>query len=341
LTAAGNDPPDSSAAQATSARQRRSLRIGVLCAIGGAMFFSAKAILVKLIYAYGVDATTTFALRMFLSLPFFIALALWCGRSGLSQITRRDWLGMLGCGFLGFYLSSYLDFLGLSYIPASLERLILFLWPTVVVILSWLLYRTALNRTQAVSLLLSYSGVALVVWQSLPANLIDTASGSGPQTAAAAAVSASTGAFLLGVGFTFASALCYATYVVTSARIITRLGTLRFTAYASSIACGFSIAHFLLVRDFSDLVLPVPVYLYGVAMAILATVMPILLVAEALRRIGANQVALISSIGPVTTIGLAWLILGETITGLQIVGAALVILGVLLVSLRKAAPAAS
>ncbi|MBC7780574.1 MAG: DMT family transporter [Proteobacteria bacterium] len=294
---------------------RRSRRIGLACALAGAVFFSAKAIFIKLIYAYGIDATTTFALRMMIALPFFIALGVWCAARDRSPIARRDWFGMTGCGVLGFYLSSYLDFIGLSYIPASLERLILFLYPTFVVLLSWRVFKTRLDRAQVASLALSYAGVLLVVWQNL--QVVGDAS-----------------ALAIGVAFTLTSAFTYACYVVISARIVPRVGSMRFTSYASSIACGFTLAHFFLLRDPAALIAPPTVYVYAVGMATLSTVLPILLVAEALRRLGANQVALISSIGPIATIAMAAIVLGETITGMQMVGAALVIAGVLLVSFR-------
>ena len=305
-----------SAARATARiATRRSLSIGLACALGGAVCFSAKAIFVKLIYSYGMDVTTTFALRMMIALPFFIALGLWTGTSGLSKIARRDWLGMVGCGILGFYLSSYFDFIGLSYIPASLERLILFLYPTFVVVLSWLVFRTRITGVQGISLALSYSGVLLVVWQSL--HVVGDGS-----------------ALAIGVAFTLASAFTYACYVVVSASIIPRVGSMRFTSYASSVACGFSIAHFLIARDVEALIAPPIVYLYAFGMSTLSTVLPVLLVAEALRRLGANQVAIVSSVGPIATLAMAAAILGETISLLQMVGAGLVIVGVLLVSLR-------
>lgn len=303
-----------------AAAARRSLSIGLACAIGAAVFFSAKAIFIKLIYAHGVDATTTFALRMMVALPFFLAMGWWCGTAGLKSIGRRDWWGMGACGLLGFYLSSYLDFIGLSYIPASLERLILFLYPTFVVLLSWLLFSTRLTTAQALSLLLSYSGVLLCVWDNLR-------------------IEGDPSSLALGVAFTLASALTYACYVVASARIVPRVGSMRFTSYASSVACGFSIAHFFVTHGAESLVVPDVVYAYAFGMGTVSTVLPILLVAEALRRLGANQVALISTSGPIATLAMAALILGERISVLQMAGAALVIAGVMLVSLRRQTPA--
>jgi len=308
------------AAEATAATAaKRSLSIGLACALGAAVFFSAKAIFIKLIYAHGVDATTTFALRMMVALPFFLALGWWCGTAGLKSIGRRDWWGMAACGLLGFYLSSYLDFIGLTYIPASLERLILFLYPTFVVLLSWAIFRTKLTAAQAMSLVLSYSGVLLCVWDNLR-------------------IEGDPSGLAIGVAFTLTSAFTYACYVVASARIVPRVGSMRFTSYASSVACGFSIAHFFVTHGAESLVVPGIVYAYALGMGTVSTVLPILLVAEALRRLGANQVALISTLGPIATLAMAALILGEKITATQMGGAAMVIAGVMLVSLRRQSP---
>ena len=305
-------PPDEAA-------RRRSQRIGIALALAGAACFSAKAIFVKLLYAQGVDVTTTFAMRMVVALPFFVLLALWHGSAGLASLERRDLLGIVACGLLGFYLSSWLDFVGLSYIPASLERLILFLYPTFVVVLSRLLHGTSLTRSGMAALALSYAGVVLVVWQSLD-------------------LAGSAGALAIGTAFTLASAFTYACYVIASTRIIGRIGSLRFTAYASTVACVASIAHFGITHDIAQmLAVPAPAVGLALGLGTVATVLPILLVAEALRRLGATQVALLSSVGPVVTITLAWLLLGESISLLQSLGAGLVIAGVVLVSLRPAA----
>lgn len=306
-----------------TAERRRSRRIGIALALAGAACFSAKAIFVKLLYAQGVDVTTTFAMRMVVALPFFVLLALWQGVAGLSTLQPRDRLGIVGCGLLGFYLSSWLDFVGLSYIPASLERLILFLYPTFVVVLSRLLHGTVLTRSGAAALALSYGGVVLVVWQSLD-------------------LAGSAGALAIGTAFTLASAFTYACYVIASTRVIGRIGSLRFTAYASTVACVASIVHFSLTHDFTQmLAAPPPAAGLALGLGTVATVLPILLVAEALRRLGATQVALLSSAGPVVTIALAWLLLGESVSLLQSIGAGLVIAGVVLVSLRPAAAPAT
>ena len=294
--------------------------IGPLCAVVGVLGFSCKAILIKLAYAWHpIDAVTLLTLRLIYAAPFFIAMAWWFGR-GKPAIARDDWLRLAGLGFIGYYLSSYLDFLGLQYISAGLERLILFLQPTMVVLLSALFFKTAIRRHHAISLGLSYTGIALVF-------------------AANMQVASDPRAILLGGGLVLLSALCYAFYMIGSGRVIPRVGAARFTGYASSAACGFAIGQFFLMHGVAALDQPAKVYWLCVAMAMISTVMPIWLMAEGIKRIGANQVAMISAIGPVLTIFFGWSILGETITPVQIFGAALVLAGVLLVSLKAEAAA--
>jgi drug/metabolite transporter (DMT)-like permease len=288
---------------------------GPLIVVLAATGFAFKAIFIKILYAeFPVDPETLLALRMLFSLPFFLVMTA-LAHDSVRTLERRDWLGLVAMGFIGYYLSSYLDFLGLQYISAGLERLILFLQPTMVVLLSALFFRTRIRRHHAISLALSYTGIALV----FAANM---------QVAPDPAV------ILLGGGLVLASALCYALYMIGSGRVIPRVGAARFTGYASSAACGFAIAQFFVMHGVASLAQPAKVYWLCVAMAVVSTVMPIWLMAEGIKRIGANQVAMISAIGPVLTIFFGWLILHETITAVQIVGAALVLGGVLLVSLK-------
>src|SRR4051812_6716470 len=283
--------------------------------------FSFKAIFIKILYAeFPVDPETLLALRMLFSLPFFLLMAALSHDSARS-VERRDWYFLVGMGFIGYYLSSYLDFLGLQYISAGLERLILFLQPTMVVLLSALLFKTSIRRHHAISLGLSYSGITLV----FAANLH---------------IATEPRAVLIGSGLVFLSALTYAIYIIGSGRLIPRVGTARFTGYASSAACGFAIGQFFLMHGVGALAQPAKVYWLCIAMALISTVAPIWLMAEGIKRIGANQVAMISAIGPVLTIFFGWSILNETITLVQIVGAALVLGGVLLASLKGSAPAA-
>ena len=302
---------------ATGSARRRHLW-GPLLVVIAATGFSFKAIFIKILYAeFPVEPETLLALRMLFALPFFLLMTA-LSRDSSRKIGNRDWRMLIAMGFIGYYLSSYLDFIGLQYISAGLERLILFLQPTMVVLLSALFFKTAIRRHHAVSLGLSYGGIALVF-------------------AANFQMAPDPHAILMGGGLVFLSALCYALYMIGSGRVIPRVGAARFTGYASSAACGFAIGQFFLMHGVGALAQPAKVYWLCVAMAMISTVMPIWLMAEGIKRIGANQTAMIAAIGPVLTIFFGWSILGEAITAVQIVGAALVLAGVLLVSLKAEA----
>ena len=289
--------------------------LGPFLVLIAATGFSFKAIFIKILYSeFPVDPETLLALRMLFSLPFFLLMAaLSADRS--RPLERRDWRMLAAMGFVGYYLSSYLDFLGLQYISAGLERLILFLQPTIVVLLSALLFKTAIRRHHVISLALSYTGITLVFAANLKL-------AQDPRTV------------LLGGGLVFLSAIAYAIYMIGSGRVIPRVGPARFTGYASTVACGFAIGQFFLGHGIDGLAQPAKVYWLSIAMALISTVMPIWLMAEGVKRIGANQTSMIGAIGPVLTIFFGWLILNEAITPVQILGAALVLAGVLLVSLK-------
>jgi drug/metabolite transporter (DMT)-like permease len=299
-------------------RAARHVWIGIALVLAASVGFSARGVLVKLAYPYGVDAVTLMTLRMVFSLPFFVLMAIAAGAPS-TPMRRSDVAMLLSLGFIGYYLSSFLSFLGLLYVPASLERLLLYITPTLVVLLSALVFRERVRRHHVVALAMTYSGIVLVLGDSLVIT-------QEPQQ------------LLVGGALVFCSALTYAVYLIASGTIIPRLGSLRFTAYASGTACLFVIAQFVLTRDFAALDLPLPVYLYGLAMAIVCTVAPTWMMAEGIGRIGANQSAIVSSIGPVSTIVLAALVLHEPITVVQVGGAALVLAGVWLVG-RKREPA--
>lgn len=299
----------------------RSAYIGVACAVLGSIAFSGKTIIVKLAYQYNVDVITLLALRMLFALPLFALMAWW---AGYKQLTRNEWLSVIALGFIGYYLGSYLDFAGLQYISAGLGRLILYLYPTIVVLMSALFLKQPIRMRHLVSLALSYSGIALVFNAELGVS---------------GASQASWNLTLLGAGLVFASAITYATYLIAGSRLVLKTGSMRFTAYASISASFFVIAHFMALRGPSQLVVAGEVYWLVLVMAIFTTVMPLWLMAEGLKRIGASQVALVGCIGPISTIGLAQLFLGEEITLVQIAGAALVLAGVLLISLKPQATA--
>ena len=287
---------------------------GVIFALFAAVGFSAKAILIKLAYLDHVDAITLLALRMAFAVPFFIVVAIWVGGRNSTPLQRQDWLAVLGLGLLGYYLSSYLDFLGLEHITAGLERLILFLYPTMTVILSAVIYKRAIGRKVIAAMLLSYAGILLVFLHD---------------------ISVSQGSVFLGASLVFASALCYSIYLVGAGHAISRIGATRFTAYAMVVASIASLLQFAVTHPMSSLSLPIKVYQLSLAMAIFSTVLPVFLLSYAIRRIGSSSSSLIGSIGPVATIGLAYMFLHEVVSGLQIAGTVLVLGGVLMISLSS------
>lgn len=289
---------------------------GAIVAFLAAVFFSTKAIFVKLTYVHGADAISALALRMILALPFLLAAGWYSTRGGARPLTRADWKGILMLGFLGYYLSSLLDFLGLQYITASLERLILFLYPTIVALISWVFLKKPIGSRGVWALVLSYIGIAISFVKDLE-HTGDTAT------------------VLIGGGFIFACTITYAIYIVGSGEMVGRIGALRFGAYATVVAAICCLIQFFVTRPVSALDLPWQVYGYSLAMAIIATVLPVIMTAKAIQMIGAPKVAIIAAIGPIATILLAWKFLGEPIGWEQIVGAALVMSGVLLISIKK------
>ncbi len=297
--------------------------IGPLLVLIAATGFAFKAILIKVLYAeFSIDAETLLALRLLFSLPFFLLMA-WMAGGGARNLSARDWRNLTALGFIGYYLSSYFDFLGLQYISAGLERLILFLQPTIVVLLSAFLFKTQVRRHHVISIVHSYGGIALVFASNLTL-------AQDPQT------------IMLGSGLVFLSALAYACYLIGSGAVIPRLGAARFTGYASIIACGFATGQFFIGHGVAGLVQPAKVYWLSLTMALVSTVLPIWLMAEGVKRIGASQVSMISAVGPIITIYFGWLILNEPVTTIQIAGAVLVLAGVLLVGLKaEAIPAKS
>ncbi len=291
--------------------------VGPLCAVIGVLGFSFKAILIKLAYRDdSIDAITLLTLRMLYSAPLFLAMAAWAGRARQAAPTSRgDWMRLVWLGCIGYYLASLLDFMGLQYITASLERLVLFLYPTIVVLLSALMLGRPVTRRAIAALVLSYAGIAFVFWHDVR-------------------FTGNADATLTGGGLVFASAVLYALYLVQAGGVIIRLGSTRFIAWAMLASTLFIVAQFLLTRPLAALAVPWSVHALVIAMAIFSTVLPTWLIAESIRRMGANSASLVGSLGPVFTIGLGAMILGEPIHAIQLAGAALVMGGVMLVTLK-------
>lgn len=279
----------------------------MLLALGGSIAFSGKAIIVKLAYRYGVDPVTLIMYRMLFALPIFATMAWWASR-GKPPLTRRDVLGVVWLGVTGYYLASYLDFAGLQYVTASLERLIIYLTPTLVMLLSWLLYRQRITRRQVLAMAISYCGVVLVFGHEITLQ--------GPQTA--------WGALLV-----FLSAVSYAVYLVYSGELVKRLGSLRLVGLATSVACLCCIAQFLLLKPLAvaAAVAPEVVWL-SVLNATVCTAVPVLLVMMAIERVGAGVTAQTGMVGPISTILMGVLILGEPFTAWVAAGTVLVLVGV-------------
>jgi len=287
---------------------------GLLLALVGSIAFSGKAIIVKLAYRHGVDPVTLIMYRMLFALPLFAAMAWWAGR-GQAALTRREMLALLGLGFSGYYLASLLDFMGLALISASLERLILYLNPTIVLGLSVLFLGKKVSWRQALALGVSYAGVVLVFGQEL--NL---------QGEGAA----------LGAALVFGSALSYAIYLVMSGQWVRRLGSMRLAGWAGSIACLFCIGHFLVFNPMSAARVAEPVLWLSLLNATACTVAPVWMVMMAIERIGPTLTSQAGMVGPMSTITMGVVLLDEPFTPMLMVGTALVLAGVWMLARGRA-----
>lgn len=274
----------------------------------GAVAFSGKAIIIKLAYRYGVDAVTLLMLRMLFALPFFLGLVWWSSRKASVALTRKDWLGVLWLGFTGYYLASFLDFAGLQYISASLERLVLYLNPTIVLLLGRLFFRKTLSVRQAAGMAVSYSGVLLVFGHEAGLQGSDA---------------------VLGAVLVLGSALSYALYLSYSGEMVQRLGSMRLVGLATSVACVFCIAQYALLRPLGQVLeVATPVLWLSLLNATACTVVPVLLVMMAIERIGSGLAAQVGMVGPMSTLIMGVLILGEPFTVWIVLGTVLVLAGV-------------
>ena len=292
----------------------KGIAIGLMLAVFGSIAFSGKAIIVKLAYRYGVDAVTLIMYRMLFALPLFALMAWWASR-GKPPLTRKDWWGVLGLGFTGYYLASFLDFMGLAYISASLERLILYLNPTLVLLLGLVLYRRKITRFQGVGMGISYAGVMLVFGHEINLQGADAA---------------------LGALLVFLSAISYAIYLSFSGELVQRLGSLRLAGLATGVACVVCICQFLVLRPLSAAVVAPEVIWLSVLNATLCTAVPVLAVMMAIERIGASMAAQTGMIGPMSTLLMGVVVLGEPFTAWVAAGSVLVIAGIFVFSRGRA-----
>lgn len=285
-------------------------RVGLVLALLGAIAFSAKAIIIKLAYRHGVDPVTLIMYRMLFALPLFLLMSWWASR-GRPALTRRDWCVVAGLGFSGYYLASFLDFAGLQYVSASLERLILYLNPTIVLILGVLIFKKTVRARQMVALGVTYAGVLVVFGHEL------THLGSN---------------VALGALLVFGSAVSYALYLLYSGEEVKRLGAMRLTGLASTAACLMCLLQFVVLRPLSAAQVAPEVIWLSVLNATLCTVCPVLMIMMAIERIGAAQTAQIGLVGPLSTILMGVLILGEPFTVWVLLGTVLVFGGIWLLA---------
>ncbi len=287
---------------------------GILFAIIGVVLFSAKAVMVKMAYTYGIDHLTLLLFRMVFAFPFYLLIAFLTKPLHPKELRNKDYLWIVIFGFIGYYLASLFDFMGLQYLKAGLERIILFIYPTIVVLLSWFIFRKRITKLQVLAIVVTYFGVLITFWDEVGAN---------------------ENSILLGVFLIFLSAFTYASYLVGSGWLIPKFGVMQFTSYAMIVSTICIVVHYLFINGFNLSSYPNEVYLLGIAMAIFSTLIPSFLVSAAINRLGASAFSIFGSLGPVSTITLAFFFLDETISILQIFGMLVVISGVMLVSRKK------
>lgn len=273
--------------------------------------------MVKLAYRYEIDSVSLMALRMIFSLPFFIAGAYISNKKSTQkiQLQKRDWVMIAVFGMSGFYVASLADFIGLQYITASLERVILFTYPTIVVLLGAMFLKRKIKKTEVLALILTYAGTGIALFENfkLP-------NGDG---------------VIIGSSLIFVAALGYAIYVIGSGQMLKKMGTLQYNSLAMTAACFAIILHHAIVYNLALFDFQKEVYILGFLMGLFSTVIASFLVTGGIRIIGASHAAIVSSIGPISTIILAYIFLGERLSGLQWVGTLIVIFGVLVITLNK------
>ena len=288
---------------------------GVALGVLGIVLFSSKAVMVKLAYNYNIDAISILLLRMLFSFPFYVVIAyLYRNQNNEGQIVTTDYVWVLFFGFVGYYLASYFDFVGLTYIKASLERIILFLYPTIVLIFNRIFLKKPISKIQVLAIALTYLGIVIAFSDEVAISGSDT---------------------YLGGFFILLSAITYASYLVGSGWLIPKFGVMKFTAYAMLVSCICVFIHYGLVSEMDIFSFTWEVYALGFLIAVFATVIPSFLVSASIKMINSSNFAIIAGIGPISTIILAAIFLNEVLTWLQLFGAIVVIVGILLVSTKK------
>lgn len=284
----------------------------------GVIMFSLKAVLAKLIYAEGISAMPVLTLRMVFALPFYLLILAIDQRRSIRilKVSREDIVRMLVFGLLGYYLASYFDFAGLQYIKAGLERVILFSYPTIVILFSWIFLKIRPNRNQIIAIFITYLGVITC----FSGEFLNTDSGP---------------AIIKGGTLIIMSAICYAGYLVGSEYLIPKFGIITFTSIAMIIASFAVIIHYIILYPIDIFTYSSRVYILSIIMALFSTVLPSYLISASIKEIGANTFGIIASSGPVSTIILAYIFLGEVFGIIQILGSLIVIAGIIWISRSK------
>jgi drug/metabolite transporter (DMT)-like permease len=288
---------------------------GALLIMTGAVGFASKAIIAKLMYRYEVDTSSLLSLRMLFALPFFVGVIVYnYRRVPFSSFSTKDKILIPLMAFIGYYLSSLFDFWGLQYISAGLERLILFVYPTIVVVLSAIWFKKPILKEHYYALILTYVGIAIALTTDF------TATGS---------------YFWLGAGLIFLAAFTYSIYLIVSGRLIPRIGSVVYISYIMFFATIPILIQYFIKNPGSLWRFDAAVYELNIWMAIVATVAPAVMTSEGIRLIGAANAAIVGSIGPIATIFLAYWLLGEPFSFWQMIGTLFVLTGILIITLRK------
>jgi len=283
----------------------------------GALGFSVKSILIKLAYRIDlqIDAISLMALRMLFALPFFLVIMVWHHqKTSVQPLNKKQWLTIIVLGLMGYYLASYLDFTGLHYIPAGLERIILFLYPTFVILLSAVFYQRSISAREILALSLSYTGMVLVFIEQLRLE---------------------SSKLILGSSLVLGSAIIFACFTMGSGVMVHRIGASRFTAYTMTVASIATLTHFTAGHKVDLSHFPPDIYFLALLMAVFSTVLPAFSMNAGIKRIGAGSASIISSTGPIITLALAYILLDEVITGIQLIGTLFILTGVYVISRAK------
>lgn len=299
------------------ASETTSIRTSLLLAVVGTALFAMKSIFIKLAYAKGIDTVTLLTLRMLIAMPIYAVVFIWLLKKQNfgKPIPHGRKLGLIIClGFIGYYLSSYLDMEGLNHITAQLERLTLYTYPIMTTLLSWVFLKEAINRSIIAALVLTYSGIMVIYAQESFAGNANTH---------------------LGVAFVMMSALSYSIYIVTSKPVIQQFGSRMFTSIVMLASTGFVIVHFMLTHDLADLLIRSDAWIYAFLLAIFSTVLPSYIMAEVISRLGASKMSIVGTLGPVFTILMAIIVLNEPFGWVHLIGLSLVIGGVSLLGKKS------